>query len=73
MESLQEHLAKPVIFLSHSLVQAQGHSEFFLKNIPSQILRAPDLPVFVTINDDKPHSLCYKDLGLFLKPSATLF
>lgn len=27
MESLQEHLAKPVIFLFRSLVQAQSQSE----------------------------------------------
>lgn len=39
------------------------------KNIPSQILTAPDLPVLVTVSYDKPHSLCYKELGPFLKSS----
>lgn len=62
MECLQENLTKPMIFLIHSLVQAQSQRETF-KNILSQIFIAPDLTVFVTINDDKAHFLCCKELG----------
>lgn len=68
MECLRENLTKPMIFLIHSLVQAQSQRETF-KNILSQIFIAPDLTVFVTINDDKPHFLCCKEPGPFLKPS----